>query len=85
MASQAKQVFYVQDQIDPRWLVVLSTPQKYFLDKEEGDDLVDNSIERHPFIGTLLEVEAFDAMDDSNAICIRGDCEGIWIENKSSV
>ncbi|RVX04782.1 hypothetical protein CK203_025058 [Vitis vinifera] len=53
LASQAKQVFYVQDQLDPRW--------------------------------TLLEVEAFDAMDDSNAICIRGDCEGIWIENKSSV
>ena len=80
MASQAKQVFYVQDQIDPRWLVVLSTPQKYFLDKEEGDDLVDNSIERHPFIGTLLEVEAFDA---TNAIYIRGHYEGIWIENKS--
>ena len=67
----------MQDQHDPRWLVVLSTPQKYFLDKEEGDDLVDNSIERHPFIGTLLEIEAFDAMDDSNAIYIRGHYEGI--------
>ena len=85
MASQAKQVFYVQDQLDPRWSVVLSTPQKDFLDKEGSDDLVDNSIEHHPFIGTLLEIEAFDAMDDSDAICIRGDCEGIWIENKSSV
>ena len=83
MASQAKQVFYVQDQIDPRWLVVLSTPQKYFLDKEEGDDLVDNSIEHHPFLGTLLEVEAFDARDDSNAICIRGDYGKICIKNKS--
>ena len=84
MASQAKQVFYVQDQHDPIWLVVLSTPQKDFLDLEKGDDLVDNSIEHHPFIRTLLEVEAFDAMDDSNAICIRGDCEDIWIQNKSS-
>ncbi|KAL6329554.1 hypothetical protein AAG906_022131 [Vitis piasezkii] len=84
LASQAKQVFYVQDQLDPRWSVVLSTPQKDFLDKERSDDLVDNSIEHHPFIGTL-PVEAFDAMDDSDAICIRGDCEGIWIENKSSV
>ena len=73
----------MQDQLDPRWLVVLSTPQKGFLDKEGGDDLVDNSIEHHPFIRTLPEVEAFDAMDDSDAICIRGDCEGIWIENKS--
>ena len=85
LASQAKQVHYVQDQLDPRWLVVLSTPQKGFLDKEGGDDLVDNSIEHYPFIGTFLEVEAFDAMDDSDAICIRGDYEGIWIDNKSSM
>ena len=75
----------MQDQHDPRWLVVLSTPQKGVLDKEGGDDLVDNSIEHHPFIRTLLEVEAFDAMDDSDAICMRGDREGIWIENKSSM
>ena len=75
----------MQDQLDPRWLVVLSTPQKGFLDKKGGDDLVDNSIEHHPFIGTLPEVGAFDAMDDSNAICIRGDYEGIWIDNKSSM
>ena len=44
LASQVKQVFYVQDQHDPRWLVVLLTPQKDFLDRERGDDLVDNFI-----------------------------------------
>ncbi|RVW35057.1 hypothetical protein CK203_079891 [Vitis vinifera] len=65
--------FMCKTNLIQRWSVVLSTPQKDFLDKEEGDDLVDNSIEHHPFIRTLLEVEAFDAMDDSNAICIRGD------------
>ncbi|RVW69708.1 hypothetical protein CK203_060599 [Vitis vinifera] len=73
LASQAKQVFYVQDQHDPRWSVVLSTPQKDFLDRERGDDLVDNFIEHHPFIGALPQVEAFDAMDDSDAICMRGE------------
>ena len=85
LASQAKQVFYVQDQHDPRWSVVLSTPQKDFLDWERGDDLVDNFIKHNPFIGALPQVEAFDAMDDSDAICMRGDCERIWIENKSSM
>nr|CAN66225.1 hypothetical protein VITISV_006068 [Vitis vinifera] len=84
LASQTKQVFYVQDQRDPRWSVVLST-QKDFLDQERGDDLVDNFIEHHPFIKALPQVEAFDAMDDLDAICMRGDCEGIWIENKSSM
>ena len=29
-----------------------------------GEDLVDNSIEHHPFIGALPEIEAFDVMDD---------------------
>ncbi|KAJ9675314.1 hypothetical protein PVL29_024315 [Vitis rotundifolia] len=85
LASQAKQVFYLQDQHDPRWSVVLSTPQKDFLDRERGDDLVDNFVEHHPFIGALPQVEAFDAMDDSDAICMRGDYEVIWIENKSSM
>ena len=65
MASQAKQVFYVQDQHDPRWSIVLLTPQKDFLDRERGDDLVDNFIEHHPFIMALPQVEAFDVMDDS--------------------
>ncbi|KAL6329282.1 hypothetical protein AAG906_015486 [Vitis piasezkii] len=85
LASQAKQVFYVQDQLDPRWSVVLSTPQKDFLDMEGGEDFVDNSIEHHPFIGALPQIEVFDVMDDSDATCMRGDCEGIWIENKSSM
>ncbi|RVW14936.1 hypothetical protein CK203_106764 [Vitis vinifera] len=30
LASQAKQVFYVEDQLDPKWSIVLSIPPKYF-------------------------------------------------------
>ena len=75
----------MQDQLDPRWSVVLSTPQKDFLNMEGGEDFVDNSIEHHPFIGALPQIEAFDVMDDSDATCMRGDCEGIWVENKSSM
>ncbi|RVW67500.1 hypothetical protein CK203_063103 [Vitis vinifera] len=70
LASQAKQVFYVQDELDPRWSVVLSTPQQDFLERDEGDDLMDNSIEHHPVISSLPQVESFDAMDDSDAICM---------------
>ncbi|KAL6334208.1 hypothetical protein AAG906_006801 [Vitis piasezkii] len=71
LASQAKQVFYVQDELDPRWSVVLSTPQQDFLERDEGDDLMDNSIEHHPVISSLPQVESFDAMDDSDAISRR--------------
>ena len=76
-------VFYVQDELDPRWSVVLSIPQQDFLEMDEGDDVMDNSIEHHLTISSLPQVESFDAMDDSDAIFMRGVCEGIWVENKS--
>ncbi|RVW87691.1 hypothetical protein CK203_057234 [Vitis vinifera] len=52
---------------------------------KDSDDFMDNSIEHHPLITTLAQVESFDTMDDSDVICIRGDCEGFWIDNKSSI
>ncbi|RVW13297.1 hypothetical protein CK203_103428 [Vitis vinifera] len=70
LASQAKEVFYVQDELHPRWSVFLSTPQQEFLERDEGDDLMDNSIEHHLIISSLPQVESFNAMDDSDAICM---------------
>ena len=52
LTSQAKQVFYVQDQLDQRWSIVLSTPQKDFFNREDSNDFVNNSIEHHPLITT---------------------------------
>ena len=57
LASQAKQVFYVQDQLDPRWSVVLSTPQRDFFKREDSEDFMHNSIEHHPLITTLPQLE----------------------------
>ena len=70
LASQAKQVFYVQDELDPRWSFVLSTPQQDFLEMDGGDDLMDNSIEHYPVISSMPQVESFNAMGGSNAICM---------------
>ncbi|RVW36288.1 hypothetical protein CK203_103040 [Vitis vinifera] len=80
-ASQAKQVFYVEDQLDPKWSIVLSIPPKDFNNMEGLDDFTDNCMEHHPFISSMPEVESFDVMDESEAIYMREDCEGIWIEN----
>ena len=70
LASQAKQAFNVQDQLDLRWLVVLSTPQKDFFNREDHDSFMGNSIEHLTLITILPQVESFDAMDDSDVICI---------------
>ena len=81
LASQAKQIFYVEDQLDPKWSIVLSIPPKDFKNIEGLDDFTDNCMEHHPFISSMPEFESFDAMDESQAIHMRENCEGIWIEN----
>ncbi|KAL6321186.1 hypothetical protein AAG906_015530 [Vitis piasezkii] len=81
LASQAKQVFYVEDQLDPKWSIVLSIPPKDFNNMEGLDDFTDNCMEHHPFISSMPKVESFDVMDESEAIYMREDYEGIWIEN----
>ena len=63
----------------------MSTPKKDLFNKEDPDGFMDNSIEHHPLITILPQFESFDAMDDSNIICIQGDYERFWIDNKSSM
>ena len=63
LASQAKQVFYVQDQLEPRWSIVLS--QKDFLHKEGVDDLIEVPTEHHPSISEISKLYSYDDMQDS--------------------
>ena len=83
LATQAKQVFCVQDQLEPRWSIIIS--QKDFLHKEGVDDIIEVQAEHHPSISAIPKIYSFDDMDDSQSICMREDSEGIWIENKSSM
>ncbi|XP_028091354.1 uncharacterized protein LOC114291688 [Camellia sinensis] len=80
LASQAKQVFYIQDQLDPRWSVVLEPPQKQH-SCEKDDEFNDFCIEHHGFTKVLPEVESLDVVDDSMSSYMRGDCEGTWLDN----
>ncbi|KAH7836530.1 hypothetical protein Vadar_002502 [Vaccinium darrowii] len=80
LASQAKQVFYVEDQLDSRWSIVLEPPQHgYHLDGD--NELNDYFVGNHGADGELPEVEPFDATDESMLSFLREDCEGIWIDN----
>ena len=48
---------------------------------ERQDDFNDNCIEHHPVISSMSDLESFDVMNELDAIYMREDCEGIWIEN----
>ena len=50
LASQAKKVFYVQDELNQRWLIVLSTPQNDFTKRANGNNPMDISIEHNQVI-----------------------------------
>ena len=53
MANQAKQVFYVSNQNDKRWSVVLTAKPKLY----DGGDVCDNIEETPSFSKRLLECE----------------------------
>ena len=80
MASQVQQVFYVKDQLDSRWSIVLTPPQhRTFV---EEDALGDTTMAHNPFV---LQLPSVDENDINEGECdsgyVRNDCEGIWIKN----
>ncbi|KAL0559505.1 hypothetical protein IC582_004118 [Cucumis melo] len=86
LATQAKQVFYVQDSANPEWSVVLTSPQRTieedFFEDEIGDMLQEcgyETIKRMPNVDTPNET------DDTNSTYIRHDCEGRWVEKGMSL
>ncbi|KAL6313504.1 hypothetical protein AAG906_005454 [Vitis piasezkii] len=81
LATQAQQVFYVEDQVDPRWSIVLSRPKMELFDIEGDDNIADNYMEHHPFANGMPNIKSFDEVEDYDEICMRSDCEGIWIDN----
>ncbi|KAL0551769.1 hypothetical protein IC582_010858 [Cucumis melo] len=86
LATQAKQVFYIQDSANPEWSVVLTSPQRTieedFFEDEIGDMLQEcgyETIKRMPNVDTPNET------DDTNSTYIRHDCEGRWVEKGMSL
>ena len=81
LASQAKQVFYVPDQMNPKYSIVLSTPQRDYYDKDDEDDLNDGCLGDDICTIVLPTIESFDVVEESSETYMREDCEGTWIDN----
>ena len=85
MASQVQQVFYVEDQLDSRWSVVLTPPQhRTFVEEElvEEDVLGDTTMTHNQFVIQLPSVDENDINEDEcESGYVRNDYEGIWIKN----
>lgn len=82
LASKAKQVFYVEYQLDPRWSIVhVFLSNDYDMSDDEKEETI---IGHEPLTTSLLVHEMFcDVMDDNGSTYVRLDCEGTWIDNRS--
>ncbi|XP_031739213.1 uncharacterized protein LOC116402909 [Cucumis sativus] len=79
LASQAKQVFYVEDPSDVRWSVVLIPPQRDFEDRYNNDELGDTILQCEGIPNGMPDVDLNNDLDDNILTYVRADCEGTWI------
>ena len=59
LVTQTQQVFYVEDQVDPRWSIVLSRPKMELFDIEGDDNIANNCMEHHPFANGMPNIKFF--------------------------
>ncbi|KAL0539367.1 hypothetical protein IC582_023578 [Cucumis melo] len=77
LASQAKQVFYVEDPSDVRWSIVLTPPQRDF--KDNDDELGDTILRCEGIPNYMPDVDLNNDLDENISMYVRSDCEGTWI------
>nr|XP_017233003.1 PREDICTED: uncharacterized protein LOC108207048 [Daucus carota subsp. sativus] len=78
---QVKQVFYVEDPVDSKWSVVLTSTNRDYHEIYNDDDLGDTILENPPFCSNIPIVDpGVDDDEESNAGNKRKDGEGIWLK-----
>lgn len=76
--EQVKQVFYVEDPVDPKWSVVLASTTRDYHDLYYDDDLGDIALENPPFCSNIPICDGTDI--DPSFSNQREDVEGIWVK-----
>ena len=79
LASQAKQVFYIEDPSDCRWSVVLLASEREYNDCANHNDVDETNVEQNIY---LPSIETFDVTTDTTYV--RADCDGVWIDHANN-
>lgn len=83
LPSQANQVFYVEDQGDPRWSVVISCPLNDYMDDDDVDEIVEDKLmseNRRPEDNMAVDMSSLYVDDDSDTSYFRDDGKGIYVD-----
>ncbi|XP_062103264.1 uncharacterized protein LOC133814298 [Humulus lupulus] len=78
LGTQAKQVFYVEDSLDSRWSIVLSTQPRNFSQEDQSDNHVLEELNN--FTNELADIVNFDDAEVSAGSYARQDVEGVWVD-----
>ena len=84
LASQAKQVFFIEDPSDTRWHVVLHPPNRDYENHINEDELGDITL-NYSSSKNVVASNAFEDMDEDDTVYIRSDCNGTWIVNDNEL
>ncbi|KAA0051591.1 hypothetical protein E6C27_scaffold174G001350 [Cucumis melo var. makuwa] len=70
-ATQAKQVFFVEDPSDSRWSIVLTPPQRYFADQYNDDELGDTVLNCQGMPKVTIDIESILDLDENTPTYIH--------------
>ena len=76
LATQARQVFYIEDPIDAQWSIVITPPQKDFADTCYDDELGDTSLD----CPSVAKCTSPTDIDEPDIPYVRDGCEGTWVD-----
>lgn len=79
LATQARQVFYVEDPSNVRWSIVLTPPLRDFQDQYKDDEIGDTTRHCQTLPNDIPNVLLGDDLDENISTYVRVDCEGTWI------
>ena len=80
LASQAKQVFYVNDQIQTKWSIVCHMPSRSN-PNQINEDGVNNVTKYPPFTREFPTNNLLRSANGDRAIYAQNSKEGIWVTN----
>ena len=80
LATQAKQVFYVEDPENPKWSCVIANSHGDYDNIAYDGDESELSMGLHFLANSLPKAEMIDAMEDNEEACVRLDVEPIYID-----
>ncbi|KAK1397373.1 hypothetical protein POM88_007236 [Heracleum sosnowskyi] len=77
LMDQVKQVFYVEDPVDAKWSVVLTSTTRDYQELYNEDELGDTTMENPPSCSSIPICDVSDDVEHS----IRENVEGTWVKN----